>query len=122
LFDKNINLVKTVEYKPNRALFFMHSPQSIHGSQEVFKNAEVNRHSFYYDFYTDDENPYSHTIFKKTSLHSAPHLFYLDKSTDYLKPKNFRYTLQHVRSMIGYLDYNYFNQTITKSLRKLFLR
>lgn len=122
LYDKNINLVKTVEFKPNRALFFMHSPQSIHGSQEVFNNAEANRHSFYYDFYTDDENPYSHTIFDKTSLHSAPHLFYLANKTDYLKPKNFKYTIQHMRSYLGLFDYKFLNQTATKILRKKIIK
>ncbi len=122
LYDKKINHVETVEFKPNRALFFMHSPSSIHGSQEVFKNAETNRHSFYYDFYTDDKDPYKHTTLNKISLHSAPHLFYLDKKIDYLKPKNLKYSLQHIRSALGFIDYKFLNQNFTRALRKIVIK
>ena len=104
LYDEKINHVETVEFKPNRALFFMHSPLSVHGSQKVFKNAETNRHSFYYDFYTDDKN----------------HFFYkFNKKIDYLKPKNLKYSLQHIRSALGFIDYKFLNQNFTRALRKI---
>jgi hypothetical protein len=122
LFDKDANLKKIVEFKPNRALIFMHSPESIHGSQEVFNTAKTNRNSFYYDFYTDDKEPYKHTKFKNITLHSAPHLFYLNKKIDYLKPKNYKYSIQHLRSRLGYFDYKYLNHSFTKAFRRKFIK
>jgi hypothetical protein len=79
-----------VEYKPNRAVVFMHSPISIHGTSKVTNETNNKRISIYFDYYSNEENPYEHLGYK-FKLHKSPHLFYLPKITDYLKLKNRKY-------------------------------
>lgn len=80
-----------VEYRPNRAVVFMHSPISVHGTTEVSAFAKGNRFSVYFDYYSIESKPYRHLNIKKFNLAWAPHLFYLKNFVSYFKPKNKKY-------------------------------
>jgi Rps23 Pro-64 3,4-dihydroxylase Tpa1-like proline 4-hydroxylase len=90
--DKNHNVFTDVEYKPNRAVIFMHSPISIHGTNRITSHANNKRISIYFDFYSNESNPYEHLGFK-FRLHKSPHLFFLPNIKDYFKKKNRKYLL-----------------------------
>lgn len=96
IYDDKVRMVSDVEYKPNRALIFMHSPWSIHGTQRVSTLAEIPRFSTYYDYYTEDDNPYEHMGIRGVKLIDSPHLFYLDKKKSYFKKGNRRYMFMHL--------------------------
>jgi len=91
IHDKKGRVSTDVEFKPNRALIFLHSPISIHGTQRISKIADKKRFSIYFDFYSDEVNPYSHLEFPSFKKINSPHLFYFDNIFDYLKPKNRKY-------------------------------
>jgi hypothetical protein len=96
LFGENVELNSVVEYRPNRALVFMHSPHSIHGTSRVSQLATKDRLSIYYDFYTSDKQPYKHLGMPDIKLLDSPHLFYLPKWWMYLKKQNHRYVKMHI--------------------------
>lgn len=96
LFNEKVQLSGVVEYRPNRALIFMHSPHSIHGTERVSQLAGGNRFSIYYDYYTDDAKPYAHLGMPDVKLLDSPHLFYLPKWWMYLKGPNRRYAKMHL--------------------------
>lgn len=96
LFDKKVNLNTDVEYKPNRALIFMHSPHSIHGTQKISDLAKSQRFSTYYDYYSDASEPYKHLGIPSFKLINSPHIFYLPKLSLYFKKENFRYAKMHL--------------------------
>jgi Rps23 Pro-64 3,4-dihydroxylase Tpa1-like proline 4-hydroxylase len=105
LFDRDGRLLSTVEYRPNRALIFMHSPFSIHGTQAVSDRAKVGRMSLYFDYYSSSEKPYDHLNIEKFPLISSPHRFFLNSKIDYLKAKNFKYLkhqLMHLKNLGKY--------------------
>jgi hypothetical protein len=91
IHNKNARISTDVEFKPNRALIFLHSPISIHGTQRVSKLADKKRFSIYFDFYSDESNPYKHLDLPSISKINSPHLFYFDNKLDYLKSKNRKY-------------------------------
>lgn len=90
------NTFTDVEFKPNRAVVFMHSPISIHGTNRVTNTTDNKRISIYFDYYSNELNPYEHLGYK-FRLHNSPHLFYLPKFKDYFFKKNRKY-LMHFMS------------------------
>lgn len=84
-------LATDVEFAPNRALVFMHSPYSVHGTQRISSIAEEKRFSIYFDFYSGSRDPYSHLDIKKFDLIDSPHLFYFNSFFDYFKKQNKKY-------------------------------
>lgn len=96
LFDNKVNLKADIEYRPNRALIFMHSPDSIHGTQKVSDLAINQRFSTYYDYYSEASEPYKHLGIPKFKLINSPHIFYLPKLSLYFKKENFRYAKMHL--------------------------
>lgn len=97
LFSSKIQLQSDIEFRPNRALIFMHSPSSIHGTQEVSSDAEHPRYSIYYDFYSASNAPYDHlNLSTKINLNDSPHRFYLRKFYQYFLPRNSRYLKAHL--------------------------
>lgn len=96
LFDDKVNLKGTVEYRPNRALIFMHSPHSIHGTQRVSNLASFPRFTTYYDYYTNIPDPYSHLDVPDFQLINSPHLFYLEKKSRFFKKENRHYISMHI--------------------------
>ena len=99
LFDKKVRLGGVVEYRPNRALIFMHSPETIHGTERVSDLASASRFSVYYDYYTNDHQPYAHLGLENMKLLDSPHLFYLPKPLMYLKSSNRRYLKSHLAQL-----------------------
>lgn len=87
----NGDIYTDVEYRPNRAVVFMHSPISVHGTTEVASFAKGNRFSVYFDYYSNEPTPYKHLNIKKFNLAWAPHLFYLKNFSAYFKTKNKKY-------------------------------
>lgn len=80
----------SVEFKPNRALIFMHSPLSEHGTSKLSKFSLNPRISIYFDYYTNEVNPYSH-LGLKFNMAKSPHLFFLPNAVDYFKMENRKY-------------------------------
>lgn len=92
-FQNNADKTFTdVEFKPNRAVVFMHSPISIHGTNRVTNTTSNKRISIYFDYYSNEKNPYEHLGYK-FRIHKSPHLFFLPRFTDYFKKRNRKYLL-----------------------------
>ena len=91
-FDKKgKNIVKEVQYKPNRAIIFLHTPYSFHGVKEILNNKNI-RSSIYVDYYSESKNPYKNIKLNfKNEWFKHGTTFVLPKFTDYLKAKNFKY-------------------------------
>ncbi len=92
LFDKQgKKIIKEIQYKPNRAIIFLHSPYSFHGVKKISKN-KYTRSSIYVDYYSNELSPYKNIDLKfekKWFKHGT--FFILPNKTDYLKLKNYRY-------------------------------
>lgn len=93
LYKESNNLASDVEFKPNRALIFMHGPNTIHGTQAISKIAEENRYSIYFDYYSNDKNPYAHLNIPQQKLVASNTRFFLPSKFDYLKTKNRGYLM-----------------------------
>ena len=104
-FDQKLKVVESIDYKPNRALIFLHTPTSLHGTERIASCAKVDRHSIYFDFYSADDAPFSRILDYAPSLHGAPHRFYFPKKRHYLYWRNRKYTVQHLRAIVGKLVY-----------------
>ena len=60
LFNSTGKIVeKKINYVPNRALIFLHTPYSFHGVDRIIKNVSKSRKTFYIDYYSKINNPYS---------------------------------------------------------------
>jgi hypothetical protein len=106
-FNKNgSNPVSKVDYVPNRAVIFLHTPYSFHGVDRLKNNGDIKRKTLYVDYYSTSFDP-----FKNIKLPFLNHwfkhgtTFRLLKTSDYFKLKNKEYTK-------GYLKY-LFNKFIS---------
>ena len=99
LFDKyGEKLMKEVNYVPNRAIIFLHTPYSFHGVKKINKK-ETNRKSIYVDYYSKEKNPYVNlelSFNKKWFRHGT--YFVLPQTIDYFKIKNLKY----IKSFLNY--------------------
>jgi Rps23 Pro-64 3,4-dihydroxylase Tpa1-like proline 4-hydroxylase len=84
---------KVIDYIPNRAVIFLHTPFSFHGVQEL-KNNLKKRSSVYVDYYSSNKKPYLHfnldfknVWFKHPATFILPKFkyFFLKKNRSYLK-------------------------------------
>jgi hypothetical protein len=91
IHNKSAKIVSDIEFRPNRALIFMHSPISVHGTQRIADFAQNKRFSIYFDYYSDGKNPYEHLGYNKFQLIRSPHLFYFDSYWEFFKSKNKKY-------------------------------
>lgn len=85
-------IIKEIEYIPNRAVIFLHTPYSFHGVKKLNQNQSI-RSTVYVDYYSKSKNPYEHydlDFSKKWFKHGT--CFTLPSFIDYLKPQNFYYT------------------------------
>ena len=105
IFNRQKRLACDVEFKPNRALIFMHAPNTIHGTQEISYLAKNERYSIYFDYYSSDKNPYKHLNLNYNKLIPSNTRFFLPSKFDYLKKKNRGYLL----SWISFYKKKYFN-------------
>ncbi len=99
LFDeKGKKIIKEIQYRPNRAIIFLHTPYSFHGVKKISKNKYI-RSSIYVDYYSNEISPYKNiklNFEKKWFKHGT--FFILPKKIDYLKIKNYSY----VKTFLNY--------------------
>jgi Rps23 Pro-64 3,4-dihydroxylase Tpa1-like proline 4-hydroxylase len=82
---------KIVNYTPNRAVIFLHSPFTFHGVQEL-NNNKKKRSSVYVDYYSKNKQPYKHlNLDFKNVWFKHPATFILPSVSDYFKWKNRSY-------------------------------
>ena len=96
---------KIIQYVPNRAVIFLHTPFSFHGVQELNDNKKK-RSSVYVDYYSRNKNPYEHLkLTFKNVWFKHPATFILPNLKDFFKWKNRSYLkrmLKHkIKSLIA---------------------
>jgi hypothetical protein len=108
LFDRyGSTVVSKVEYKPNRAIIFLHTPYSFHGVERIAPNATLSRKSIYVDYYSSSLNPY-----KDMELPFPNHWFNhgttfpMASIFDYLNRENFHYLKATVKYRINKFKVN----------------
>ena len=55
--DDGTKILKSIEYIPNRAVIFLHSPFTFHGVTKIHDNL-TKRSTIYVDYYSKSNNPY----------------------------------------------------------------
>jgi hypothetical protein len=102
LYNKNGTVVsKSVEYRPNRAVIFLHTPHSFHGVSPLAGNGDVKRKTLYVDYYAQSFEPYKDMKLDfPCKWFDHPTTFKLNSNLDYLKPKNRAY-LKHLLIYYG---------------------
>lgn len=99
LYDKWGKEIKaTVEYKPNRAIIFLHTPYSFHCVEQIKANLPVIRRTLYVDYYSESSNPYKNMDLnfpKKWFPHGTT--FILPSIFNYLNIKNVQYTKAYIK-------------------------
>jgi hypothetical protein len=102
LYNKNVKLKGEVECVPNRALIFLHSPISVHGTKAVNKleNDDVSRNTIYFDYYSSSSDPFGEAGYPIKN-YRAPHTFFPENKIDLLKTKNRRYLKFYLANLLG---------------------
>ena len=91
---------KIVDYIPNRAVIFLHSPFTFHGVTEI-KNNKIKRSSIYVDYYSKNKNPYAHlNLDFKNVWFKHPTTFILPNFKDYFPKKNRVYLKKMIKHKI----------------------
>ena len=96
---------KTIDYIPNRAVIFLHTPFTFHGVTKIQNNL-TKRSTIYVDYYSQNKNPYKHLDLQfKNVWFKHPTTFILPKFKDYFPKKNRVYLkkmLKHkIKSLIA---------------------
>ncbi len=82
---------KTIDYIPNRAVIFLHSPFTFHGVTKIENNLRK-RSTIYVDYYSKSKSPYSHLDLNfKNVWFKHPTTFILPNFKDYFPKKNRKY-------------------------------
>ncbi len=98
-------IIKEIDYIPNRAVIFLHTPYSFHGVTRLENNKKT-RSSLYVDYYSQNKDPFkNYKLDFGTKFFNHGTCFVLPKKIDYFKPKNFYY----LKTRIGYLINNFLN-------------
>ncbi len=107
-FDKNGKTpISKVEYVPNRAVIFLHTPYSFHGVERLKNNDNKKRKLLYVDYYSDSISPYKHLNLKfPNKWFSHGTTFVLPKRVEYLKMKNWPYTKSVIKYKLNKLRSN----------------
>ena len=91
---------KTIDYVPNRAVIFLHSPFTFHGVTQI-KNNKTKRSSIYVDYYCKNKNPYTHLKLNfKNVWFKHPTTFILPSVKDYFPKKNRVYLKKMIKHKI----------------------
>ena len=100
LYNKNgTEVIKEIDYIPNRAVLFLHTPYSFHGVSPVLNNGKAKRKSFYIDYYSNVKKPFQHLQLEFPNIffkHGTT--FILPSLMDYFKMTNLKYT----KTLINY--------------------
>lgn len=98
-FNKNgSKALAKVDYKPNRAVIFLHTPYSFHGVERLQNNGEIKRKTLYVDYYSTSFDPFANMKFdfpNKWFKHDTT--FRLPKFFDYLKYRNLIYSKAYLK-------------------------
>ena len=82
---------KTIDYIPNRAVIFLHSPFTFHGVTKI-ENNQKKRSTIYVDYYSKNKKPYTHLKLNfKNVWFKHPTTFILPNFKDYFPKKNRKY-------------------------------
>lgn len=95
--EKGRKIIKEIQYKPNRAILFLHTPYSFHGVKKIKKN-NIIRSSIYVDYYSKSVNPYDNinlNFSKKWFKHGT--CFVYPKFSDFIKIQNIKYTKTYLK-------------------------
>ena len=93
-------ILKTIEYKPNRAVIFLHSPFTFHGVTKIHGNL-TKRSTIYVDYYAKNLKPYSHLKLDfKNIWFKHPTTFILHNFKDYFLKKNRTYLKKMIKHRI----------------------
>jgi hypothetical protein len=99
LFNKNgSKAIAKVDYKPNRAIIFLHTPYSFHGVDRIKGNGSIVRKSLYVDYYSESFDPFKNMTFdfpNKWFKHSTS--FRLPNFLDYFKKENRHYLMTYFK-------------------------
>jgi Rps23 Pro-64 3,4-dihydroxylase Tpa1-like proline 4-hydroxylase len=98
---KGVKPLAKVEYKPNRAVIFLHTPFSFHGVERLQNNGDIKRKTLYVDYYSTSTNPYSHMkldFSNKWFKHDTTFRFH--SLLDYLKIRNKNYAKAYAKYLI----------------------
>ena len=91
---------KLVEYVPNRAVIFLHTPFTFHGVTEI-KNNHNKRSTIYVDYYSKNNDPYKHLSLNfKNVWFKHPTTFILPKLKDYFPKRNRVYLKKMIKHRI----------------------
>lgn len=101
LANSNGNRIeKLVEFIPNRAVIFLHSPFTFHGVTNI-KNNLTKRSTIYVDYYSKNLKPYSHLKLDfKNVWFKHPTTFILPKLRDYFPKRNRVYLKKMIKHRI----------------------
>ena len=102
---KGTKIEKIIDYIPNRAVIFLHTPFTFHGVTKIQNNL-TKRSTIYVDYYSQNKNPYAHLDLQfKNVWFKHPTTFILPKFKDYFPKKNRVYLkkmLKHkIKSLIA---------------------
>lgn len=91
---------KIIDYTPNRAVIFLHTPFSFHGVQELNNNLKK-RSSVYVDYYSTKKKPYlNFDLDFKNVWFKHPATFILPRFKDFFLKKNKSYLIKMIKHRI----------------------
>jgi hypothetical protein len=91
-----------VEYIPNRAVIFLHTPYSFHGVDRLKDNGDIKRKTLYIDYYSESITPFKHMELPfKNHWFKHGTTFILPKLSDYLKSQNRNYAKTYIKYLFG---------------------
>jgi hypothetical protein len=98
LYDLNGKKIEAkVEYRPNRAIIFLHTPYSFHCVEQIKNNPSYPRRTLYVDYYSNSRDPYANFDLKFPNIwFKHPTTFMLPKKTDYFSLKNYSYIRNYI--------------------------
>lgn len=108
-YNKNgKKILKKVEYMPNRAVIFLHTPYSFHGVERLRNNGEKKRKLLYVDYYSKSYSPFSHLDLNfPNKWFSHGTTFVLANQMEYLNKKNWHYAKSLIKYKFNKLRSNF---------------
>ncbi len=85
-------VIAKIDYRPNRAIIFLHTPYSFHGVDRLKNNGSIVRKTLYVDYYSESFDPFKEMKFDFPNIwfkHATT--FRLPRFLDYFKSKNSYY-------------------------------